>query len=242
MIFRASATVILGTLLIGGCLLASSPAAFTSAGQEKGREQLARVLADCPQLRSVVQESNANWQWLVTALGDDSQGFEIRWTKKVSRDCENVTAESSAFPNDDHISYVRVDAINRSGPLVGHLRSPEEVMSGLVFELNNVRLGPEKRRIAADAATGRMGRQDYILACAHEEFTANQETASFYRSTWMPFCASHHLRTSPRLWYASLPTSFGAWISRFPATFWYPWGFFGDRYDRLYGKVSVGNH
>ena len=228
-------------MIFAGLVLLFTAVALRAFGETRGEDQLDQVLKDCPQLRGVAVEGNTNWQWLVSAFGNNPD-FEIHWTRRISPDCQNVTAESSAFPNDDHISYLRVDGRYRTGPLAGQLRSPDEVMSGLVFELNNVRLGPAKKQIATAAASGRMDRAAYVLASAHQEFTADQETAAFYHATWVPFCASHHLSTSPRLWYASLPPSFSVWIARFPLTFWYPWRFFGDRYDRLYGKVRIRNH
>jgi hypothetical protein len=222
---------IMAVILVRADVRAEPPAGISL---EKGRRQLNKVLEDCPQLRGVVPEGGPCWNWLVSAFGDARQGFEIRWTRRVTPSCENVSAESSAYP-DDGVSYVRVDAVERNGPNQGRARSPDAVMSGLVFELNNVRLGREKKSIADQAAAGRMDRTSYIQACAREEYTADLETAVFYRDIWLPYCHAHGLTSSSREWYSSMPPTFERWIARFPATFWYPWGFYGSRFDRFYG-------
>ena len=228
-----SVLAIVAVILIGVDGRADPPVPGIS--MEKGGRQLDKVLRDCPQLRGVVQPGDPRWNWLVAAFGDTRQGFEIRWTRRVTPSCENVSAESSAYP-EDRVSYVRVDGVERHGPNQGQVCPPDAVMSGLVFELNNVRLGREKKAIADQAAAGRINRAAYIQACAREEYTADLETAIFYRDLWLPYCHAHGLVSSPREWYSSMPPTFEKWIARFPVTFWYPWGFFGSRYDRLYGQ------
>ncbi len=208
---------------------------------EYGRHQVERVLDDCPQLRDVAPAGGPIWNWLVAAFGDQRGGFQIRWTRDISPACQLVMAESSAYPQDG-VSKLRVDARERFGPRAGQPRTPEAVLSGLVFELNNVRLGVEKKAIADQAAAATMDRARYIRACAREEWKADLATAEFYRSIWLPYCHARGLPTSPRAWYNAIPLSFEKWVSRFPPTFWYPWQFYGARYDRLYGKVSISNH
>jgi hypothetical protein len=86
-----------------------------------------------------------------------------------------------------------VDRVYKTGSSKGLNLSSEEILSGLVFELNNDKQWANNQRLSALAETGKISREDYILSCAKTEFIASDETADFYKTIWVPFCQSNGL-------------------------------------------------
>lgn len=197
-----------------------------------GESQLELVLHDRPQLQPIVQKGSALWNWLQAAFANTSEGVQIFWDNRPTHASDPASGEST-FPDGKKAAYIRIDGIYKSGPSIGLERSPEEVLSNLVFELNNDKHWVENQGITQLAEAGSISRQDYIRACAKTEFTAAQETADFYRTIWLPFCQSKGLQSTPKLWGMPIEATFDESLSKYPPDFWYPWKYYGDRYDWL---------
>lgn len=198
----------------------------------EGQKQLSLVLKDRPQLQTAVQKGSPVWNWLVAAFSDKRAGIRIYWDNQPTSKNNPDRAESH-FPDNTKSVYIRVDRIYKTGPSKGLSLSSEEILSGLVFELNNDKQWAENQEIAGLAEAGKITRQDYIVSCAKTEFSASQETAEFFKTIWLPFCQSEGLPFNPRLWGMPLESTFQQWLSRYPPNSWYPWQFYGQRYDLI---------
>jgi hypothetical protein len=192
--------------------------------------QLELVLHDRPQLQPIVQKGSPLCNWLQAAFANTSEGIQIFWDNRPTHASDPASAEST-FPDGKKAAYIRVDGIYKSGTSIGLERSPEEVLSNLVFELNNDKHWVENQGISQRAEAGTISRQDYIRSCAKTEYTAGRETADVYTTIWVPFCQSKGLSFTPQLWHMPYPATFEEWLSMYPPGFWYPWKFYGDRYD-----------
>jgi len=195
-----------------------------------GEKQLILVLQDRPQLQSIVKKGNKIWIWLQTAFGDTDQGYRVFWDNTPTAKDDPATA-TSTYPDDKKTAYIRVDGLYKEGVSIGLARSSEEVLSDLVFELNNVRHGVEKQEIAHEAEAGTITRYDYIRSCTQTEYLASKERAEFYTSIWLPFCEMNGIQTKPSLWGLPIEATFEERFEKYPANFWYPWKYFGDLYD-----------
>ena len=195
-----------------------------------GEAQLKLVLQDRPQLQPIVQKGSKIWDWLAAAFSNTSQGIQIYWDNRSTSSLFPASAEST-LPDDQKAAYIRVDAVYKTGSSVGLQRSPEEILSSLVFELNNVSHWAENRDTTLLAESGKISREDYIRACAKPEYLAGHETADFYLKIWVPLSNEKHLSCTPRLWYAPNHIDFDEWLSHYSRSSWYPWQYYGDRYD-----------
>jgi len=198
----------------------------------EGQKQLNFVLRDRPQLQSIVQKGSAISNWLIAAFSDTSTGIRIYWDNEPTSPNNPDRAESH-FPDNTKSAYIRVDRVYKTGPSKGRNLSCEEVLSALVFELNNDKEWADNQRLSALVETGKIGREDYILSCAKTEFIASNETADFYKTMWVPFCQSNGLSFTPSLWGMPIESTFEKWLLRYPENSWYPWLFYGKRYDAV---------
>jgi TPR repeat protein len=216
---------------------ADQPSADTKA-LAYGREQVDRVLKDRPQLQSIVLKGNKIDEWLVTAFAAPRLDYKLVWQATSTTPDTADSAESSSYPDVHNCSYIKVDDTYKDGPRIRQTRSSEEVLSGLVFELFNVRYGYEESKITAQALLGTISRDDFILASADKEYLADTRTRDFYNKVWLPFCLQHGITPTPRLWYIDVAATFEENLARYPRTFWYPWYYFGKRYDE---EASMGD-
>jgi TPR repeat protein len=225
------------------CFAQSSPPENKAA--TPGEEQLDLVLRDRPQLQTVVQKGSPIWTWLKTAFEGANLGYQIEWRNDATGlRISGSSSISSAYADVNEKAYVEVDGINEEGPATGTERSAEEILSNLVFELNNVRHGPEKQKLDEQARAGTISHDDFIRACFREEYLADRETADFYHTIWVPFCKAKGLEPHPTPWHALIKNTWQENLATYPPEFWYPWHFYGDRYDRyaaLRGSITPRN-
>ena len=194
------------------------------------KNQLDLVLLDRPSLQTIVRKGSSIWNWLALAFSDTNQGVHIYWDSSPTSKLHDETAET-IFPDGATCAYIRVDGNYKTGPFKGFSRPPEAILSDLVFELNNSRQWGENKRISLLVETGQIKRNDYIVSCARSEYVAEKETVHFYMTEWLPFCQSTSRATTPKIWHVPITTTFGEWLSRYPHDYWYPWKYYGNRFD-----------
>ena len=221
-------------LCLGDTILDQQKGTISSA-----ENQVRSLLQDRPQLQPIVQEEGPIWNWLVSAFGDKSINFQIRWDNRPTSENNPERAQSTAYPDRNNISYIRVNRTYKSGPLAEKELSSEEVLSGVVFELNNVLHADEVLKIKALAASGSISREEFIISSARLEYSAEIKTSIFYSTIWIPFCNSKGINCTPKLWHMPVETTFDQWLLRYPRHCWYPWKYYGDIYDQI--KVKSNN-
>jgi hypothetical protein len=219
---------------------AAAAAAPVDPTLQYGREQVDRVLQDRPQLQSVVTPGGAIDRWLVKAFAAPDLAYKLAWTNESTTPNVDTNAQSSAYPYGSDFSYIRVNGIYQSGATVGQQLTLEEILSGLVYELNNARNGEDEARFDRGAIFQTITRNDYIVAFARAEFGAFRGTADFYHTIWIPYCEDHDMTSSPKRWHDDYPgQTFENYLARYPRDFWYPWHFYGERYD-YYAAMGGG--
>ena len=241
---RAFCSVVVFVLFLLLIRSASSEAAPTSEDRTwgDGEIQLNRVLRDRPQLVSVVKKGSPIWLWLVQNFQDTKVGFKIQWDSEPPQDGYDNHADSSAYPDENNISYIRLGTPNKGSFTTGKVNSTEQLLGELVFELCNVRLGQTKRTIEDRLEHGDISRREYILECASMEYLADTETAGFYNSIWVPYCKTLGWVYDPSLWHVSEASNFREWMKQYPPNSWYPWQYYGNRYDGIiYQRAGDSN-
>jgi uncharacterized protein len=201
-------------------------------GQGSGEAELKMVLASRPQLEAIVEEGNPIWNWLVSSLNGPSD-VRIRWSSDSTSGEIPVGAQSSTYPDGKGEVVIHVDGVYKSGLKAHQLRPAEEVLNNLVFELNNIHRGPEKKRLTLLAETGGISRDEFVRGIFEEEYSAQKETCDFYAKIWMPYCLSHKILPNPSIWGWPCENDINAAFAKYPKSFWYPWKLYGSSYDTL---------
>jgi hypothetical protein len=224
---------------LGAKLVAQPPVAdpggqnpSASVEQEQwGIAQVDGLLKDRPQLGAVIAKGDPVYQWLVQDFAAPDLSYKIAW-KNAPTDLDLASyAQSSAYPpKPGGPSYIRVDGAydKEKGT---QLRPVDEVLSDLIFELHNVRHADEKSKLDCEALFQTISRDDFIKSCAHIEFDAESETAKVYSEIWRNYASAHAIPNLPRRWCHHGDEDFATYLARVPRSFWYPWKFYGDRFD-----------
>lgn len=198
-----------------------------------GQEQVDQVVRDRPQLAAVVLPGSEIDRYLAKAFAAPDLGYRLVWKSAATMPGIDNAAESSSFPDAKNRSYITVDGIWKSGPEAGVVRSAEDILINLVFELNNARGGMAHETLAQDALFGKTSRDDFIQRSARLEYDAWQSVIDFHDHQWQAFCRTSGTADSPARWRLNMRSSFDTWINSYPKTNWYPWNFYGKRFDDL---------
>jgi hypothetical protein len=201
--------------------------------REWGDQQVSQLLTDRPQLKSLIVKDGPAWKWLSVSFGNSDHAFRMRWDKASTTDYNPQTSESAAYPDRERLSYIRVDGTYKSGPRKGEARSGEEVLRDVVFELNNAAHGADGLLLTRLAVLRQISRANYIRDCAYIEFEAYNKTEEFYKQIWAPYCRGSDIFTRPNLWLSCNGLTFDQWIALYPSNYWYPWKYYGNRFDQI---------
>jgi hypothetical protein len=214
-------------LIIQYGILYGEPVSITA------HDQLLQLLRDRPQLIQIVHEGNPLWEWLLAAFQPDKKAMIIKWSGSPLGNDQGADAESSPFPNSENISYIYASSIHHRGSKIGFAKTSEELLSDIVFEIYNVKLGPDKKQVEIARSLNKLDKKQYIISCAYWEYKAEVETSNFFLNTWIPLCQVQKTAYSPKVWHYPCAPSFKQWLQRYPEGSWYPWKYYGDRFDSL---------
>ena len=224
--------ILLETLiLLAPCAVPAAELRVQDRPSDWGEAQLTLVVQDRPQLQPFVQKGNQIWNWLANAFASTPNGINIHWDNGPTSNFFPSGAECGTALNGKRFFYVRVDSAYKTKPADGGMRSGEDVLYCLVFELNNVRHSEEKEKIYNEAESGSIQRTDFIRSIAEIEYRALSETAAFYSDVWIPFCKTRGFHTDPSLWGMPVSTTFEKWLTKYSSTSWYPWQCYGNIFD-----------
>jgi hypothetical protein len=219
---------------------ARCPAAYVPPTYDlaHGEKEVRAVLEDRPQLNLVLRPGDAVWQRLVSGFAVSTQGTVVAWDSH-STSAINLYGAESLYPEDSHTIIIRVDGVEKAGPLLGQLRPPEEVLAGLVFELNNVPNRDATVQINYLAEIGHITRQNFVMSLAHLEYNTSRQVERFFRETWQPYCQARHIAYRPELWSYGSDATFDDWLASIPPQSGYPWLAYGAAYDQILNTRSL---
>jgi len=195
-----------------------------------GRQQVDAVLRDRPQLKTVVVPGNEIDTWLVRAFAAPELTYKIAWSTKPNP--PGFPGECSSSTPINNVAYVEVNQDYVCGPEAHQPQVMEDVLSELVFELNNVRNADFHAKLYLQACLRQISRDDYIIESARAEHAAFPATTGFFYQIWVPYCKAHQLNFTPSRWKANQSTSFEEFLAEYPRGSTYPWQIFGKRYDK----------
>lgn len=211
-----------------------------------GEQQVDAMLHDRPQMAKLVSPGDSIYAWTVRQFALSGVGSRVFWYNLT-----NVSMPFAAFsgleyrrPYSDNLLYfhrpyqapkgeILLRQIPTSADNDEQLRQADFLWQCAVYELNNIQSSAQFHRTSEDAFTGKISRSEYIRRNATIEFDAVNRTARFYRSMWLPHLEQMHVQF-PQPWRtATEPNSVSAWLAQFPAGAAYPYGYYGDVYDKL---------
>ncbi|WMX12065.1 hypothetical protein [Aureispira sp. CCB-E] len=196
---------------------------------QHGEHELLQMLVDRPALADIVQKDDLIWQWVLYKLAGEDVQSPIYWQANSNKNFPIPTGVNAvhAYPTPKSEGRVWVaDDI-----------TSEEMWAGIVYELHNIKNGPEFQKIERDAKYFACSRKDYIMRYARLEYKAAQETAIFYRTIWLPYCQSKGIKPQPQLWFYYLPDTFEKWAKGFNDPSSYPWHPYSGYYDQIVKDV-----
>ena len=230
---RIGAALLLGTAL--PALSAFPPPAATPSGpitpaelvqiSPPGVANLEALVADRPELLTVIHRGDEIWQWLEVHFSNN--GNPVEWAHDPAVKFQHYLAMSS---------YVRPAVYLAARTLNGSPITPQLELSSLVYELLNISHAPQFRAVVAEARAGNLTEDQFVLAMARIEFSTCQETNYFHQSVWLPYARKNHLPLYRGNWHIGVGNDFGRWIyyHRHVAKDGYP----DDAYRPTYRKIA----
>lgn len=197
------------------------------------KKELSQIITDRPAMTEIVQKDDVIWQWVLYKLAGEDIRSPIYWQKRSSKN----------FPVPKGVKAVHAYPTKKSEGriwIADHISS-EEMWAGLIYELHNIKNGPEFQKIERDAKYFACSKKDYIMRYAKLEYKAAQETAIFYTNIWLPYCESKGIEPQPQLWFYYLPDTFEKWSRSFKNKDSYPWHPYSGYYDKIV-KDMVKNY
>lgn len=187
--------------------------------------QLRRMRLDRPAMQDLVEPGDTIWNWVVLRLAGMDIKSPIYWQAESSEDFPIPKGVNAAhgYPTPAHHGRIWLRPSTKA----------EELWSGLIFELHNIRNYKKFNEVRLNAIRGNCDREMYIMRHAELEYLAVQATAQFYHDHWKPYCEERGIRSNPKLWFTYVPDSFEEWIKLYTDDQGYPWSPYGEYYDAL---------
>jgi hypothetical protein len=190
-----------------------------------GNNQLEEAIKDRPEMLKIVDRNDTIWNWAASKMGGEDIKSLIYWQE----------SSSNNFLIPEGVNAVHAYPTNKSEGRVWvrNSENAEEMWSGLIYELHNIKNGKNFEKIEHDARLWICNKEEYIRRYAQLEYRAAGEMIIFYNTIWLPFCQSKNIDSNPQLWFVYLPDSFKKWMDSFTDRNGYPWHPYSEYYDRI---------
>jgi hypothetical protein len=207
----------------GGPVTAADLATITPAGLTG----LDALMADHPELLTLIHRDDEIWQWL--AVHFSNRGRPVQWTRNSGVRFQHYLAMSS---------YTHPVLYLASRTPGGNPVSPQLQLSELVYELLNISHEDEFQAVCALARAGKLTEDQFVEAMARVEFRTCQETDAFHRLVWLPYADKNHLPLYRGNWHIGIGDDFNRWLDyhRRIAKDGYPDDAYRPTYERLAPK------
>jgi hypothetical protein len=194
-----------------------------------GRQQVAQMVKDRPEMARWVREEDAVWEFCVRGFAGAAIGESILWNSTIP--LQDFRADHLG-PYKGAKGYIRLRNIYASGEYRGKPLPCEVLWAGVVFEIENMRSTSGFNLLHSLAIQGKLTREEWILGHTKLEYAACHRAAEDYQRLWRPLAATRPVSRTPELWGCNLPKTYEAWIILHNDPKGYPWNVFGAYYDQ----------
>ena len=198
-----------------------------------GREQVNRLLADRPNMKSSAAGIDRVLDWAARQFAGEGAGAPMLWS---SAEPEETHAEHYIPVNGEPGAILIASRKTVDGKECE--REFEELWVSAVFELINC--GKDDAFLAIDRSMrkGEFSKDNYVKANFDLEFKTAQDTRGFYVKHFLPILAQQGEPSEPRRWYVSVlyAQSSQECFAQFRNRRAYPWSRFGAAFDKAQAK------
>jgi len=162
---------------------------------EHGRTQVARMLADRPQMAAFAQPSDRLCEWAAHQFAKRINGGKLYWSHLGTADRQ--------YPADHVPPSAQCPGMIRVNPIETGTEDGvafDRLWACAVFELHNIRGAKEFERLRDRAVDGSINEEEYVKSMFCLECRAGQQTRKFYVDVFLPHAQKHQLLTDPNEW------------------------------------------
>lgn len=143
----------------------------------KDNSSVSLLLKDRPEIAKVLYGHDSLKRWLIEQFSGKATKFPILWDPKEP---EASDAADHCYPLRNKPAKIRVSR-NMSGL---------DQLSGIIFELFNIRYHKEHRRLWKKACKGEIGKQEYSFRSCRFEYKAWKKSRRFFKKHSSVFAAA----------------------------------------------------
>ncbi|MCC9645105.1 hypothetical protein LOC71_22735 [Rhodopirellula sp. JC740] len=152
-----------------------APATVMAQGNGFGRRQVKQMLADRPDMKSVIDLDHPIYQWVVAGFEGSLLGQRIYW---------NANSPTTGRPAEHAAAYGHYPPfISISG---GSETTPVDKWAAVVFELCNLKNDDKFAQLAKEAAAGKLSADEYATECVMLEYDAQLLTQKVFQDHPLP--------------------------------------------------------
>jgi hypothetical protein len=200
-----------------------------SAPLMHGQLQVARMLADRPQMAKYVQPTDPLLRSAVLKYMTKFNGMETVWDS-TSTSSPSCGAEHSTPVRNVSWGAIRID---RRDDELCEAAAFEKLWAGAMFELHNIENARAFRRLYRQATDGEVTHDEFVKGMVLIEFRAAQRTRRWYVEVFLPHAKQYELSTDPVEWYCGQWGSAEEQFPRYVDRQAYPWMPYSDYYRQL---------
>lgn len=192
---------------------------------EHGEHQLRAMLTDRPRMMTYVAVGDPVWNWMIRQFAGEGVGSRVFWSRE--KPSKPVLADH-VIPHGEVSGAIHVARFDNEG----QSRSGEQMWSGAVFELFNIRNAPDFRKAVDDAYDGKIGKEAFVHDCMLLEVKAGRGHHLFYEKIWLPNLKSSALKSNKELWWGKVEETDEELFQRAKRERHYNVGFWSDFYSK----------
>jgi len=190
-----------------------------------GREQVARMLHDRPEMARYRDRVAPLEEWAARKFAGEDFGHRIFWDP--AEPPLGTFGLNNPGSKDRH-AIICVSKNVCSGKRAGTPQSFDELWSGTVFELYNICNASGFEQVDAAARIGTVTRWEYVARILELECGAAQKTRAFYIRVFLPWAMREKVPSHPNAWYLGVTSTFRSQDVEIPQRLWY-----ASRFDQI---------
>jgi pentatricopeptide repeat protein len=167
-----------------------------------GEQQVDRMLHDRPNMGQYGKNADALYQWAARKFAGEDLRRKIFWD--ASAFPPEIAGGNCSSPEEE-TGLICVSGKYVDGPKKGKDRTFEELWCNAVFELYNITNADEFWRLKAEAAKGKLSKEDFVTRTIECESRVAEKLRSFYIHVLMPWAKENCAPTHPQCWFVGQP-------------------------------------
>ncbi len=176
-----------------------------------GEQQVDQMLHDRPAMGQYGKKADVLCQWAARKFAGEDLRRRIFWDASALP--SDIAGGNCSSPEEE-TGLICVSAKYLDGPKKGKDRTFEELWCNAVFELYNITNADEFWRLKAEAAKGKMSKEDFVTKTIECESRVAEKLRSFYIHVLMPWAKESRVPTHPQCWFVGQPDRAEAYRER----------------------------